>query len=163
MNPLPGFDENSWADNSNANARKWKDLIEEFFTVRNANEILFSSLDDQQLRHAGIANNSQVSVATLAFVTAGHLDHHMNIILNRYLQPYPAEPDKNATKSRKKAGKKKAEIQKKATNKKPVNPSKTQTGRLKKDVGFITPGKAVKGKSVTTKKKNAPVKSAKKK
>ncbi|RZS75973.1 DinB family protein [Pseudobacter ginsenosidimutans] len=175
INPLPGFDENSWADNSKANTRKWKDLIEEFFTVRNANEMLFSTLDDQQLQHAGVANNSQVSVATLAFVTAGHLDHHMNIILTRYLQPYPAALDKSATKSRKKAGKKKAEIQKKTTKKNTAKASKTKTDVLKKDVGFITPGKAVKGKSVkakgsgkkegtvTTKKKNAPLKSAKKK
>ena len=174
-NPLPGFDENSWADNSKASTRKWKDLIEEFFTVRNANQMLFSTLDEQQLQHAGVANNSQVSVATLAFVTAGHLDHHMNIILTRYLQPYPAAPDKSATKSRKKAGKKKAEIQKKATQKKDAKTSKTQTGGLKKDVGFTTPEKTGKGKPVkakapgkkdktaTTKKKNAPTKSAKKK
>lgn len=167
-NPLPGFDENSWANNSKANTRKWKDLIGEFFTVRNANEMLFSTLDDQQLQQTGVANNSQVSVATLAFVTAGHLDHHMNIILTRYLQPYPAAPDKNATKSRKKAGKKKAEIQKKATRNKPAKVPKTQTGGLKKDVGFTKPGKetkvkAVKEKATPAKNKNVPQKSAKKK
>ncbi|WP_127124994.1 DinB family protein [Pseudoflavitalea rhizosphaerae] len=162
-NALPGFDENAWADNSKANARKWKDLVEEFFLLRNANERFFSTLDEEQLLHAGIANNSHVSVATLAFVAAGHLDHHMNIILTRYLQPYPAGPVSSATKIRKKAGKKKAEIQKKATKNKPVKPSKIQTGGLKKDVGFTKPGKAVKEKSTPAKKKNVPVKSAKKK
>lgn len=159
-NPLPGFDENKWADNSKAHTRKWKDLINEFFILRSANEMLFSNLDDQQLKHTGTANNSEVSVATLAFVTAGHLDHHMNIIRERYLQPYPAEPSKRSTKSRKRAGKKLAEVQNNGTKKKAAKSNKTQTGSLKKDIGFAAPGKATtpKGKTVS---KSAPEKKAK--
>lgn len=148
-NPLPGFDENQWADNSQANKRKWKDLVNEFFILREANEMLFRNLDEQQLQHTGTANNHQASVATLIFVSAGHLDHHMSIIKERYLQPYPAEPSKSSTKSRKKAGKKKAEVQKSTANKKAVAKSKTQTGDLKKGIGRATSGKTVKGKAMS--------------
>lgn len=160
VNPLPGFDENQWADNSKANNRKWKDLVNEFLALRSANEMLFANLDEQQLLHTGIANNSQVSVATLAFVTAGHLDHHMDIIRTRYLQPYPAGPSKHSIKSRKKAGKKKAEVQQKNDQKKAAKNSKTRTGALKKDIGFGTSGKAVKEKKVEKTKEKAKVKPA---
>lgn len=128
INPLPGFDENMWADNSLAGKRKWKELVNEFFVLRNANEILFSSLDEQQLLYHGIANNSPVSVATLAFVTAGHLQHHMNIIRERYLQPYPAVIKEKKVKE----GKKKKD--------------KPQAGALKKDIGYAAPGKTAKKK-----------------
>ena len=169
VNPLPGFDENMWADNSLAGKRKWKDLVNEFFVVRNANERLFAALDQQQLLHVGIANNSQVSVATLAFVTAGHLEHHMNIIRERYLQPYPAavkkekeKPEKKkkdkpakaakAPKADKKKSSKKADkkaekpVKKSAAAKKTAKKSKPQAGALKKDIGFAGPGKTTKKK-----------------
>ncbi|MBO9683381.1 MAG: DinB family protein [Flavisolibacter sp.] len=161
-NPLPGFDENQWADNSQANKRKWKELVNEFFILREANEMLFRNLDEQQLHHTGTANNHQASVATLIFVSAGHLDHHMSIIKERYLQPYPAEPSKSSTKSRKKAGKKKAEVQKSAPKKKAAPKGKTQTGNLKKDVGFATPGKSANAKAKTKTKEKGKLKEKRK-
>src|SRR5689334_11212091 len=36
--PLPGFDENLFADNSRASARHWKDMIEEFKVLRKSSE-----------------------------------------------------------------------------------------------------------------------------
>lgn len=167
-NPLPGFDENLWAGNSQANKRKWKDLVNEFFILREANEMLFRNLDEQQLLHTGTANNHPVSVATMLFVTAGHLDHHMSIIRERYLQPYPAGPSKSSIKSRKKAGKKKDEVQKSAPKKKAARKSKTQTGKLKKDIGFATPGRRkqkvmANSKPAPTRAKQTIAKSAKKK
>jgi hypothetical protein len=85
VSPLPGFDENSWAATSKADSRKWKDLVEEFFTLREANQIFFESLDDDQLKAVGIANNNQMNVGGLGFVCAGHVIHHIRIIKERYL------------------------------------------------------------------------------
>lgn len=152
VTPLPGFDENMWADNSLAGNRKWKELVNEFFVLRNANEILFSTLNQQQLLHTGIANNCQVSVATLAFVTAGHLEHHMNIIRERYLKDYPAVANKEKVKAdKKKKAKPEPEDTKKKTakalkkespqKKKNTKNSKPQAAALKKDIGFAGPGK----------------------
>ncbi|NML23911.1 DinB family protein [Pseudoflavitalea sp. G-6-1-2] len=150
---LPGFEENDWADASRGKERKWKDLIEEFFFLRKANELFFVSLNEQQLLQTGTANNNTVSVAALALAIAGHLRHHIGVIEKRYLKPYPAKEKsqaapvkKNAAK--KNAAKKKAEVKKKeAPGKKKVNTPKkksaprktTETGDLKKDVGFATP------------------------
>lgn len=85
VSSLPGFDENSWAVTSKASSRKWKDLVEEFFTVRASNQIFFESLDDDQLKTIGIANSNQMNVGGLGFVCAGHVMHHIRIIKERYL------------------------------------------------------------------------------
>ena len=85
VSPLPGFDENSWADTSKATSRKWKDLVEEFFMVRTANEIFFEALDDDQLRATGTASNNLMNVGGLGFVCAGHVMHHISVIKERYL------------------------------------------------------------------------------
>jgi uncharacterized damage-inducible protein DinB len=85
VSALPGFDENSWAATSKATSRKWKDMIEEFFTVRSATQFFFESLDDEQLKLIGTANNNQMNVGGLGFVCAGHVMHHIGIIKERYL------------------------------------------------------------------------------
>ncbi|HUP10969.1 MAG TPA: DinB family protein, partial [Niastella sp.] len=81
--PLPGFDENNWAITANAPKRKWNELVDEFKALRTANELFLNSLDDDQLMQSGSANNSSISVAGLAYVTAGHVAHHMRIIRER--------------------------------------------------------------------------------
>ena len=84
--PLPSFDENIWASNSNASSRSWKEMINEFRSLREANEALFSSFADEQLRAIGTASNKQVNVLALGFIIAGHVQHHIDIIKERYLQ-----------------------------------------------------------------------------
>jgi len=88
-NPLPGFDENTWAITSRAPKRNWADLVDEFKALRAATELLFASLDDEQLQSAGIANNNNWNVAGLGFVCAGHVAHHIHIIKERYLGEKP--------------------------------------------------------------------------
>jgi uncharacterized damage-inducible protein DinB len=101
--PLPGFDENTWAITAKAPKRKWNELVDEFKALRAANEIFLNSLDDDQLRQTGSANNNSISVAGLAFVCAGHVAHHMRIIRERYLGEQTAnEKAKPAIKKKKK-------------------------------------------------------------
>jgi len=91
ISPLPGFDENSWAVASKAASRKWKDLIDEFFIIRSSTQVFFESLDDEQLKTTGTANNNLMNVGGLGFVCAGHVKHHMEIIKDRYLQKKDAD------------------------------------------------------------------------
>ena len=60
-------------------------MIEEFFIVRATTQLFFESLDDDQLKAVGTANNSQMNVGGLGFVCAGHVMHHIRIIKERYL------------------------------------------------------------------------------
>ena len=82
---LPGFDENQYAANSNANQRTWKDLADEFLVVRKATELLFNSFTDEALNNSGNANNNPATVTSMGFTTIGHVYHHINILKERYL------------------------------------------------------------------------------
>jgi hypothetical protein len=84
-NHLPSFDENSYAANSHANSRSWKDLKEEFSAVRKSTEMLFNSFTDEDLKTTGIASDAEISVMALGFTIAGHAAHHVTIIRERYL------------------------------------------------------------------------------
>ncbi|MBK8312096.1 MAG: DinB family protein [Chitinophagaceae bacterium] len=83
--PLPGFDENTYADNAKTGNRKWDDLLEEFNALRRSTEILFNSFDEDQLNATGLASGNPVSVLAIGFIIAGHVNHHISVIKERYL------------------------------------------------------------------------------
>ena len=82
---LPGFEENDYAAASKADTRSKEELIEEFETVRKSIQQLFNSLDEEQLHSVGIANNNFISVNAIGFIIPGHVQHHINILRERYL------------------------------------------------------------------------------
>jgi exoribonuclease II len=83
--PLPGFDENSFVENSKTGKRNWNDLIAEFNVVRQSTEILFRSFDDEQLQAIGTASGNPINVQAIGFIIAGHGTHHVNVVKERYL------------------------------------------------------------------------------
>ncbi len=82
---LPGFDENTYADNSNANRRTWQDLVDEFSAVRSSTEFLYRSFTEEALNTSGISNNNPATVLSFGFITLGHFYHHKKILQERYL------------------------------------------------------------------------------
>lgn len=82
---LPGFDQDHFSLNSNANERSIEDILEEYSAVRKATITLFNGLSDQALLRKGTANNNQATVRALGYHIAGHELHHINIIKNKYL------------------------------------------------------------------------------
>jgi len=82
---LPGFDENVWAVTSRAVKRKWNDLVDEFIFLRAATEFFFASMDEDQLVYSGTANGKPMNALAMCYVCAGHVQHHSNIIMERYL------------------------------------------------------------------------------
>ncbi len=82
---LPGFDENTYAANSNANERSWQNLIDEYLAVRSTTELLYKSFTNDAMAASGISNSNPVSVISLGFITLGHFYHHKNVIEERYL------------------------------------------------------------------------------
>jgi len=83
--PLPGFDENLFAQSAKAARRSWDDLVEEFKVVRKATEWLYGSFDDEQLDASGVANNDSNYVLAFGYISIGHSLHHMRILKERYL------------------------------------------------------------------------------
>ena len=78
--PLPGFDENLFAENAKVDNREWPDLVEEFKAVRRASEILFDSFDEEQLHSTGIASDHSNNVLAFGFIIVGHTHHHQQIV-----------------------------------------------------------------------------------
>jgi hypothetical protein len=81
---LPGFDENVYVERAGADARTLADLVAELVALRDANLALFGALSTEQWRRSGVANGLAISVRALAHVTAGHVDHHLAILRERY-------------------------------------------------------------------------------
>jgi len=82
---LPGFDENTYAANSNANSRTWQNLVDEFLAVRSSTEFLYKSFTDEALAASGISNNNPATVISFGFTTLGHFYHHKKVLQERYL------------------------------------------------------------------------------
>ncbi|HVG32423.1 MAG TPA: DinB family protein [Pyrinomonadaceae bacterium] len=83
--PLPGFEQDDYVRAAEFGNRQLKDLIEEFELVRRENLCLFRSLDESAWLRRGTASDALVSVRALAYIMAGHVTHHMNILRTRYL------------------------------------------------------------------------------
>ena len=83
--PLPGFDENMYADNCMVSTRDWNEMLDEFWLVRRTTEIMFNSFNNEQLNASGIASDSPTYVLGIGFIIAGHLNHHVAVLNERYL------------------------------------------------------------------------------
>ena len=82
---LPGFDENGYAANSDANRRSWADLAEEMKALRTATKLLFRSFSDEMLNIEGSFNNTESRAGRLGFIIVGHTYHHITVAEERYL------------------------------------------------------------------------------
>jgi hypothetical protein len=85
LTPLPGFDENSFVENTNANERSLQGLLTEMAVVRQATLSLFNSFSIEQLRRMGTASNHAISVRAIGFIIIGHQELHQKIFQKRYL------------------------------------------------------------------------------
>jgi hypothetical protein len=82
---LPGFDEKAYIPAGNFGARSFADLAEEYADARRATISLFRRFDAEALARRGIANELTISTRALAYILAGHENHHLNVIRTRYL------------------------------------------------------------------------------
>ena len=82
---LPGWDENVYAPASGANERSLESLLDELESVRESTVTLFEGLPEAAWTRSGLANGQKVSVRAIAWIAAGHLLHHLEIIQERYL------------------------------------------------------------------------------
>ncbi|HET8825947.1 MAG TPA: DinB family protein [Terriglobales bacterium] len=83
--PLPSYDQDVAAAGAEADGIAWADHIEEFRRVRLATISLFRNLPQDAWMHTGIASDNRFTVRAMAFITAGHVEHHLKILRERYL------------------------------------------------------------------------------
>jgi hypothetical protein len=82
--PLPAWDENAYVAESPYGACALQDLVTELTTIRQVNLAFLRLLTDAQWLRLGTASDKGVSVRALAFVLAGHVRHHLEILRTRY-------------------------------------------------------------------------------
>ena len=82
--PLPSFDQNVAMAATDANRRSWRSHVEEFAVVRAATVAFFEGLPDQAWTREGVASGNPFSVRSLAYLAAGHVPHHLDILRSRY-------------------------------------------------------------------------------
>ena len=83
--PLPSFDQNVSSAAAGADEIPWARTVEEFDGVRRATLDFFRNLPADAWMKSGIASDNPFTVRALAFITAGHLTHHMAILREKYL------------------------------------------------------------------------------
>ena len=83
-NNMPGFDQNEYILTSPYDRLDLEDLLSEFRLVRLSNIAMLRTLDEESWMRIGTANENQVSVRALAFIMAGHVRHHMEVLRDKY-------------------------------------------------------------------------------
>ena len=83
--PLPSFDDQAWVAETGAGDRTLADMVEELADVRRASLSLFRHLPPAPWTRRGTASGQPVSVRALAYVMAGHVRHHLEVVEARYL------------------------------------------------------------------------------
>jgi hypothetical protein len=81
---LPSFEPDVCVAFARADAVPWAALVEEFRSVRLATLSFFRNLPADRWTARGTASGYVFSVRALAFLTAGHADHHAAILADRY-------------------------------------------------------------------------------
>lgn len=82
---LIGFEPDDFVASARFNERSLDSFAEEFALVRKSNLELFKHFNEHELARKGIASERLTSVRAFMYIIAGHLNHHRNIIRERYL------------------------------------------------------------------------------
>jgi len=93
--PMPSFDQNIAAKNAGADRFPWAAHIEEFRMVRLSTLALFRKLSPEDWNKSGIASENRFTVRAVAYILAGHVVHHREIIEQRYLAAISSEVASN--------------------------------------------------------------------
>ena len=83
--PLPSFDQNVAVEMAKANNTSWKQLVDEFRSLRQSTISLFETLPEEAWSRSGVASDNPVTVRALAYIIAGHVTHHVNVLSEKYL------------------------------------------------------------------------------
>lgn len=82
--PLPGFEQDDYVKFGGFERSRLTDILAEFNIVRDANLRMFRGLDSEAWARSGIASGNKISVRALAYIIAGHEQHHRNVLREKY-------------------------------------------------------------------------------
>ena len=82
--PLSGFEQDPYIESNDFLHLSAEDLIAMIKTTLNSTMTMFRLMRLEDTEKIGIASNSLVSVRALAYMSAGHAIHHLNLFKDRY-------------------------------------------------------------------------------
>ena len=83
--PLPSFDQEIAVAGANANDTPWRQLVDEFRTIRVGTLSFFLNLPSDAWYRTGVASDNPFTVNALAYIIGGHVAHHVGVLKERYL------------------------------------------------------------------------------
>ena len=83
--PLPGFDQDRYVVNASFEARTFTSLAQELRAVRSGTLWLFRTMPPAAWTRGGTANGAWMSTRAVPYVIAGHEQHHLRLMRERYL------------------------------------------------------------------------------
>ena len=82
---LAGFDQNAFVTTGVFESRSLSEVMEEFVAVRSATIALLRGVPESAFDARGTTGKSNMTVAALAYLIAGHELHHQELLRSRYL------------------------------------------------------------------------------
>ena len=82
---LNEFEQDQYAVVDNSINRNIDDMIKEWESLRDSNNLMFESMNKNDLSKSGNIGSKQLSVRAIIYIIFGHALHHINIINEKYL------------------------------------------------------------------------------
>jgi hypothetical protein len=82
--PLPGVDFESYAAMGEHDRRTLAEMLQEFEGLRRSHVAMFQALGEEASRRMGTADGNPISPRALAYILAGHVRYHAQLLLERY-------------------------------------------------------------------------------
>lgn len=84
--PLPGFEEELFARHAGFDRQSMEEIVKGFEIVRESTLALVRQLDDEAWARMGNVADYPATARAIAYIIAGHAEHHMRILNDRYIQ-----------------------------------------------------------------------------
>ncbi len=81
--PLPGFDQDELVRCSVYEAVDLLSLVDEFAALRQSNLMFLQRIPPDRWNQRGTCDGHEITVRAMAFIMAGHVEHHLRIIRSR--------------------------------------------------------------------------------
>lgn len=81
----PPFERDDWVAAAAHDSTSWENLVEEFRHVRASTVLLLRHLPADAWLRSGQVSGGTITVRALVHAILGHLEHHRNILRDRYL------------------------------------------------------------------------------
>lgn len=83
--PWPGMEQDDYVAEGDFDSRTLADLCDEFVQHRKSLVAFFSPLDEETMQRRGVASDCEFTVRAIAYIVAGHFNHHLDVLKERYL------------------------------------------------------------------------------